>query len=307
MGSNSKRYDDKIWWEEVSTIVEVNNKPVDKVLLKSDLKNGDGVVIKFGGKAKKLFKGTVEFSAVTDVGSPNMPEHTLSPSKLKSKSPSKMPVQPPVKKQKLELPRYDKLTAQKSGAILATGSSGFRKQEIPTSNVVSDVGVTSTSKNLCDEMKISTLQLQLQMERHQRSIEAIERKMEIKIEEVLTKLDQPLRNINGDINNLKVEVKQITGSCDKLLQKQNEIQKVQDQLVSRQDQLFNKQDQIQSTLAGDFLPLIEHRWYHGPVQAHQYQIILFTLSTSRHHCMEVVHLDHLLHSTNKLFLMLHHT
>ena len=52
---------------------------------------------------------------------------------------------------------------------------------------------------LCDEMKINTFQLQLQMER---SIEATERKMEIKIEELLTKIDQPLKNINGDINNL---------------------------------------------------------------------------------------------------------
>ena len=78
-------------------------------------KNGDVVVIKFGGKAKKLFKGIIEFSAVTEVKSPNLPEHISSPCKLKSKSPSKMPVQLPVKNQKLELPRSNKLTAQKSG------------------------------------------------------------------------------------------------------------------------------------------------------------------------------------------------
>ena len=58
---------DKVWCEEVRTIVKVNNKPVDKVLLKSYLTNGDGVMIKFGGKAKKLFKEIVEFLAVTDV------------------------------------------------------------------------------------------------------------------------------------------------------------------------------------------------------------------------------------------------
>ena len=53
----------------MGTIVEVNNKPVDQVLLKSDLENGDGVVIKFGSKTKKLFKEIVEFSAVTYVKS----------------------------------------------------------------------------------------------------------------------------------------------------------------------------------------------------------------------------------------------
>ena len=37
MGNNNERYDDKVWWEEVGTIVEVNDKPVNKVL-KSDLK-----------------------------------------------------------------------------------------------------------------------------------------------------------------------------------------------------------------------------------------------------------------------------
>ena len=49
IGNNSKRYNDKVWWEEISTIVEVNNKPTDK-LLKSDLKSGDNVIIRFGGK-----------------------------------------------------------------------------------------------------------------------------------------------------------------------------------------------------------------------------------------------------------------
>ena len=106
MGNSNKRYDDKVWWEEVGTIVEVNDKPVNKVL-KSDLKNGDNVMIKFGGKgkAKKLFKGIIEFPAPTDVDTPNLLEHTSSPRKpkspSKSKSPLKMSVQPAAKKQKL--------------------------------------------------------------------------------------------------------------------------------------------------------------------------------------------------------------
>lgn len=35
-------------------ITEVNGKGVDKTLDKSQLQNGDNVVIKFGGKSKKL-------------------------------------------------------------------------------------------------------------------------------------------------------------------------------------------------------------------------------------------------------------
>ena len=67
----------------------------------------DNVMIKFGGKgkAKKLFKGIIEFPAPTDADTPNLLEHTLSPCKpkspSKSKSPLKMSVQPAAKKQKL--------------------------------------------------------------------------------------------------------------------------------------------------------------------------------------------------------------
>ena len=60
-GNDSKRFDGKVWWEEMSTITEVNGKEVDKTLNKSQLQNGDKVVVKFGGKSKKLFKGIIQF------------------------------------------------------------------------------------------------------------------------------------------------------------------------------------------------------------------------------------------------------
>ena len=47
-GNNSKLFDGRVWWEDVSTITEVNGKEVDKTLDKSQLQNGDNVVIKFG-------------------------------------------------------------------------------------------------------------------------------------------------------------------------------------------------------------------------------------------------------------------
>ena len=104
IGNNSKRYDDKVWWEEISTIVEVNNKPTDKLLKSEDLKSGDNV-IRFGGKSKKLFKGVVEFPAITET----QPSFS-SPSKLKPTSPTKISM-PAAKKQKLA----DKPAEQKSG------------------------------------------------------------------------------------------------------------------------------------------------------------------------------------------------
>ena len=39
----------------------VNGKEVDTALDKSMLQDGDKVVIKFGGKSKKLFKGVIQF------------------------------------------------------------------------------------------------------------------------------------------------------------------------------------------------------------------------------------------------------
>ena len=40
-------------------ITMVNGKEVDTALDKSMLQDGDKVVIKFGGKSKKLFKGVI--------------------------------------------------------------------------------------------------------------------------------------------------------------------------------------------------------------------------------------------------------
>ena len=65
-GNDCKKYDDKVWWEDVKTIVQVDNKVVDN-LHKSDLKNGDQVLVKFSSsKAKKakLYNGVVEFPTV---------------------------------------------------------------------------------------------------------------------------------------------------------------------------------------------------------------------------------------------------
>ena len=59
-GNDSKRFDGRVWWEDISTITEVNGKEVDKTLDKSQLQNGDKVVVKFGDKSKKLFKGVID-------------------------------------------------------------------------------------------------------------------------------------------------------------------------------------------------------------------------------------------------------
>ena len=97
-------------------------------------------------------------------------------------------------------------------------------------------------------MKMNTLQLQLNMERQQRSIEMVERKVEVKADELFGKFE---RGINEEVSDLKLQLKQLNDKCDKMLEWQTEIQKNQGQLASRQDLLFNKQDQIQSTLAED--------------------------------------------------------
>ena len=59
-GNDSKRFDGRVWWEDTSTITMVNGKEVDTALDKSMLQDGDKVVIKFGGKSKKLFKGVIQ-------------------------------------------------------------------------------------------------------------------------------------------------------------------------------------------------------------------------------------------------------
>jgi len=56
---SGKKYDGKIRWEDCSNIVEVSG--IDG-LSSSALKNGDTVLVKFGTKSKKLFKGTVELN-----------------------------------------------------------------------------------------------------------------------------------------------------------------------------------------------------------------------------------------------------
>jgi len=57
--NNSKKYDGRIWWEGWTNIVEVNGEKGGSK--SSDLKNGDKVLVKFGTKSKKMFKGIVEF------------------------------------------------------------------------------------------------------------------------------------------------------------------------------------------------------------------------------------------------------
>ena len=52
-GNDCKKYDDKVWWEDIKTIVQLNNQAVDN-LHKCDIKNGDQVLVKFASsKAKK--------------------------------------------------------------------------------------------------------------------------------------------------------------------------------------------------------------------------------------------------------------
>ena len=55
-------------------------------------------------------------------------------------------------------------------------------------------------------MKINTLQLQLNMKRQQRSIEMVERKVEVKADELFVKFE---RGINEEVNDLKLQLKQL--------------------------------------------------------------------------------------------------
>jgi len=90
-GNDSKRFDGRMWWEDISTITEVNGKEVNKTLDKSQLQNGDKVVIKFGDKSKKLFKGIIQFPS-TDL-------HTAQPLEVHEKrSCSLFPVHQPATK-----------------------------------------------------------------------------------------------------------------------------------------------------------------------------------------------------------------
>ena len=86
--NNSKKFDDKVWWEDLKTIVEVNGEAVDETLQRSVLNDGDRVLVKFGGKTKKLFKGVVEFPD-TATSVPVYKASENSPSKTKRTSPSK--------------------------------------------------------------------------------------------------------------------------------------------------------------------------------------------------------------------------
>ena len=45
-GNDCKKYDDEVWWEDIKTIVQLNNQAVDN-LHKCDIKNGDQVLVKF--------------------------------------------------------------------------------------------------------------------------------------------------------------------------------------------------------------------------------------------------------------------
>ena len=39
--NNSKKFDDKVWWEDLKTIIEVNGEAVNETLQRSALNNGD--------------------------------------------------------------------------------------------------------------------------------------------------------------------------------------------------------------------------------------------------------------------------
>lgn len=88
-GNDSKKYDGKIWWEEWSNIVEVNGNPVTENLKSSSLKGGDSVLVKFGSKAKKTFKGIVQLESENKSPihrpSPIFPEEDTAVGKKKAK------------------------------------------------------------------------------------------------------------------------------------------------------------------------------------------------------------------------------
>ena len=103
-GNDSKKYDGKVWWEDSNNIVEVNGKPVTEHLKSSSLRNGDNVLVKFGSKSKKLFKGVVELQPECDKD--KLPIHTTSSSleedtTISSKKPK---LSPPAKKMKVKSP-----------------------------------------------------------------------------------------------------------------------------------------------------------------------------------------------------------
>ena len=86
-GNNSKKYDNKIWWEDWNNIVEVNGTPVNEAM-KSSIKSGDTVLVKFG--AKKLYKGVVELEDKVATHGSSQEETSISSSKkLKLSSPVK--------------------------------------------------------------------------------------------------------------------------------------------------------------------------------------------------------------------------
>ena len=77
-GNNSKKYDNKIWWEDWNNIVEVNGTPVNETM-KSSIKSGDTVLVKFG--AKKLYKGIVELEDKLVTHGSSQEETSISSSK----------------------------------------------------------------------------------------------------------------------------------------------------------------------------------------------------------------------------------
>lgn len=87
-----------------------------------------------------------------------------------------------------------------------------------------------------DEIKISWLQAQLQVEKQQRAMDALKHKLENKMEEVSRKI---LQSVDKSVDELKQQQKL---------------------LMYRQDQLFSKQDQIQSTLANDSASVTSVTW-----------------------------------------------
>ena len=62
IGNNSPRFDERIFWQDVQSIVSVNDQDVF-VLLRVDLKPGDAVIVKHVGKhnkpGRRLWKAVV--------------------------------------------------------------------------------------------------------------------------------------------------------------------------------------------------------------------------------------------------------
>ena len=102
--NNSKKYDGKIWWEDFSNIVEVNGKPVTEHLTSASLRNGDTVLVKFGSKSKKLFKGIVELQPECDKGKVPTPTTSSLEEEDTTISSKKPKISPPVRKIKMKSP-----------------------------------------------------------------------------------------------------------------------------------------------------------------------------------------------------------